>query len=490
MPVCRRFDGIAPSFKPLNNLTALTLFGNWIGGHLALPSAANMSTLLVQDNRLSCAVQQDSSLYINHNQNLLLPGNTFSLPIPRWARTSDVSFLYYSSWWHTWGFCFVTSCLGALAMGTVIAWFYTTTAAHEAHNLVQVRFHCAKALAMWSAGLLLVVIPIFYKGAHLYECGKPWMYFTAAYLYNDLSLQIVLAVVACLSHGIAAFGIRLLETVVSDLYESIPDTPTTSRLTAVLWALWLVITLILSIPSALYIVSTSLPPGGFLGSTTLLIFQHAAAPALYSISAVCIPPLARWVVRKVTGESRPCTAARLMIFARLMVTLVVPFGMVLLLSQGCQARWLMLWSPCREEGTFDISVTVPIAATNTSNAGSNSISITQHSEVCDPARNTRYGSGRCPIAVVDALGTLLVGKLLFAALVGPVRLLISKTKAAEQAKQWVLQKVGLQVTTTTNVDTEAAGIVMLLEIVLVLGFVVPVVPVVVCVAFLFHAKAF
>ena len=52
----------------------------------------------------------------------------------------------------------------------------------------------------------------------------------------------------------------------------------------------------------------------------------------------------------------------------------------------------------------------------------------------------------------------------------------------------MLQNVGLQVTTTTDVDTEAAGIVMLLEIVLVLGFVVPVVPVVVCVAFLLHAS--
>lgn len=92
--------------------------------------------------------------------------------------------------------------------------------------------------------------------------------------------------------------------------------------------------------------------------------------------------------------------------------------------------------------------------------------------------------------MVDALGTLLVGKLLFAALVGPVRLIISKPKATEQAKQWVLQKVGFQATTTMNVDTGATGIVVLLEIVLVLGFVVPVVPVVVCVAFLLGAKAF
>jgi hypothetical protein len=54
---------------------------------------------------------------------------------------------------------------------------------------------------------------------------------------------------------------------------------------------------------------------------------------------------------------------------------------------------------------------------------------------------------------------------------------MSKAKGAELAKQWVLQAA-----TTINADAEAAGIVMLLEIVLALGFVAPVVPVVVCVA--------
>ena len=375
----------------------------------------------------------------------------------------------------------------AIVCGTILL-FCTPAAAQQTHKLVQMQVQCAEALAVWSVGLSLVVIPD--KGAHLYKCGKPWMYLTAAYLYNDPTAEMAAAVAACLSFGIAAWCIRLLEIAVGNLYEFTAEPPTPACRMVSLWVMWLAVTLALSIPSALYIVSTSLPPGGFFGSTTLFIFQHAAVPALYGISALCIPPLARWAVNKVTGQSRPCIAARLMIFARLMVMLIVPFGMVLWLSQGCHAHWLLLWSPCRESGTFDISINVPYTQTSTSDAGSSTISITQHNDVCDPAHNTRYGDGRCPTAVVDALGKLLVEKLLFTALVGPVRLLLFNTEAVEQSKQWVLQKVGIQATTTTDVDTEVAGIIMLLEIALVLGFVVPAVPVVVCVAFVLHAKAF
>ena len=372
-------------------------------------------------------------------------------------------------------------------MATVAVWFRTTTTvAKDTHKLVLVRLQCAKALAVWSLALSCVVMPLFYKGANLYECGKPWMYLTAAYL-ADPSIEMAAAVLACLSFGIAAWCVRLLQDSVGNLYESKCDDepPATTCRMIILWMLWSVITLFLSIPSALYIVSTSLPPGGIFGSVSLLFFQHAAAPALYSISAVFIPPLSRWAVERVTGLPRPSTAAYLMIFARHMVTLVVPFVMVLLLSQGCQARWLELWSPCQESSTFDISVTVSAAANRASGAGTTEIQVTKHSEVCDPASNPRYGHGRCPIAVVDALGTLLVEKLLFTALIGPVKLLLFNTKAAQQARQWVFKT-----TKTTDVDTEAAGIAMLLEMALVLGFVVPVMPLVLCVAFLLHARAF
>ena len=68
----------------------------------------------------------------------------------------------------------------------------------------------------------------------------------------------------------------------------------------------------------LYILSTVLPPDNIwdFPRHILQFFQYVAAPALYTISALVIPPLSRWAVRTFTEVRDAPTAVHLIIFAR------------------------------------------------------------------------------------------------------------------------------------------------------------------------------
>ena len=80
---------------------------------------------------------------------------------------------------------------------------------------------------------------------------------------------------------------------------------------------------------------------------------------------------------------------------------------------------------------------------------------TQH-QVCRPD----YRTGECPRAVVDAVGKLILEKLLFATCIGPVRLLALNIPSVCAAKEWATRRVLCKPTyTVTNelymhVDTE------------------------------------
>lgn len=49
-----------------------------------------------------------------------------------------------------------------------------------------------------------------------------------------------------------------------------------------------------------------------------------------------------------------------MVFARLMVTVLVPCAMVLILDDWCFGLWSQFWQPCQEPGRFDVDLDVTL----------------------------------------------------------------------------------------------------------------------------------
>ena len=375
-----KFGGRIPPLDRLNKLVSLTLFDNNFGGKLRLPSSANFTLLLAQSNRLSCGMDsQSSQISVKpHQRSLVLPGNTFSAPIPQWAQTHEVTFLYYTSWWESWRLSLVTVLVGLVAGGSLLLWLWRVHG-FDWHQLVssaaaetRIRLWCSMCLAKCSVFWVPIVIA-HYAGSHLYECGKPWLYLTAAYLDSDSAVEIVVAVGVCIASGVAAYSVRALESQVEQLYSDRQKEKLTDPISAcrqvLVWCAWIPISFVLSAPIALHIVATTLPPQDNVWNIpvwALELFRYAAAPFLYIISALLVPPLSRFVSHSVGGIKDSSIAVQLMIVARLLVSVLVPFVMVVIFNQQCNAFWLQLWRPCTEDSsTFDISLTLPFQIVRT-----------------------------------------------------------------------------------------------------------------------------
>ena len=160
---------------------------------------------------------------------------------------------------------------------------------------------------------------------------------------------------------------------------------------------------------------------------------------LYCISALMIPPLARFTLVSVVGSHDSTIAARLITCARLIVTLLVPFMAVVALNQQCFAFWLRLWTPCQDDSQFDINIYKKLSFMTT--VGPITVykifEATSHNDICSPTYNT----GECPRAVIDTLGSLIYEKLQFTAFVGPMRMLLLNTKAWRRGQEWFVRTV-------------------------------------------------
>ena len=369
-----KIGGKIPPLDRLNQLVRLTLFDNNFGGKLRLPSSANFTLLLAQSNRLSCGMDsQSSQISVKpHQRSLVLPGNTFSAPIPQWAQTHEVTFLYYTSWWESWWPSLVTVLVGLVAGGSLLLWLWKMHG-FDVHQLLssaaaetRIRVWCSMCLAKCSIFWVPVMI-VYFAGSHLYECGKPWLYLTAAYLDSNSAVELVVALGVCIAAGVAAYSVRALESQVEQLHsdkqkEMLTDV-ISARRQVLVWCVWIPISFVLSAPIALYIVATTLPPQDNVWNIpawALDLFRYAAAPFLYIISALLVPPLSRFVSHSVGGIKDSSVAVQLMIGARLLVSVLVPFVMVIIFNQQCNAFWLQLWRPCTvDSSTFDISLTLP-----------------------------------------------------------------------------------------------------------------------------------
>lgn len=177
-------------------------------------------------------------------------------------------------------------------------------------------------------------------------------------------------------------------------------------------------------------------------------------------------------------------------FARLTVTVLVPITMVVALNQECFALWLQLWKPCNDPNRFNFEASGEISisfAVGTFSA-KHTFQVTKHDDICAPS----YVPGSCSRAVVGSIGDLLFKKTIFTALVGPLRVLLLNTSTVRRCFESVANNL-LRLPdykVTTDLDTEATDIVMLLEVALTFGFLFPLLLPVAALAFVLHMFAF
>eukprot|EP00656_Telonema_subtile_P034594 TRINITY_DN38660_c0_g1_i1.p1 TRINITY_DN38660_c0_g1~~TRINITY_DN38660_c0_g1_i1.p1 ORF type:complete len:731 (+),score=135.56 TRINITY_DN38660_c0_g1_i1:262-2454(+) len=495
-----RLKGTMPLLGPFRNLDSLTLFRNDVKGRIQLPKYNNMSSLFLYDNRLSCEIQGTDTSVLAGDTNLVLPGNMITDPAPSWASMREVSFLVASkNAWIEFEYLIFEICLGLLLLTTTLA----VLACREHGREREQRSACAvlrgifvfqpehhvEVLQVYSSGLLSlasvvwlpILLPLYYTGGNYFECGKDWLYFTIAYLADDPAIEWGCAVAAC---GFAACCVLSIFALSNKVCRNMPtdqdaeDLLTVSQV-ACMVLVWLLLVCLFGTPSVLYVLSTSIPPDQNvfgLSAFALRAFEACAGGFLFLMSAYAIPAAAGLLTTCVTGRAHMLCEMRLVMFARLMVVIVIPFIAVLLLTQACFGYWIKMWTPCADNPTsFFTSVTVFVAGNTTARItqGTLDIPVTTHNEICDPM----FGPAeKCPRAVIDTLGSLVVNKLAFAAFLAPVVALFATSPLAQKIKFFIGTTV-FRITDykpSKSISREIAGVVMLKEYALSLGFCVPV----------------
>lgn len=125
-----------------------------------------------------------------------------------------------------------------------------------------------------------------------------------------------------------------------------PEEATPNRLRLALLAVgWVVVSLVLSMPSVLYALSTSLPSDNSLhiSSGVLQVINRGIGGLLFVISAYIIPTLSRWASRWAVG-GQVWLSGHLITATRSVVTLLVPMCVVITMNQNCFAKVIIIVS--------------------------------------------------------------------------------------------------------------------------------------------------
>jgi len=226
----------------------------------------------------------------------------------------------------------------------------------------------------------------------------------------------------------------------------------------------------------LYAASTSIPPDENnlgLGTLALRLFHNGAGMILFLITSIAVPFLADTLIKCVNGGNKDRgVALHLIMVARLMIALVVPFVAVFVLNQDCHAQWLKLWKPCNSQDNFQVfSCDSKLLFGTQSCFLAPPALLVGHDQVCSPD----YQASRCPRAVVDALGTLIVQKQIFAVFAAPPLALLMCTPWFRSSRDWVMRTLLCQPNYdgAKKIDKELVVVNMLVDYPLVLGFCVP-----------------
>ena len=471
-----RFSGTMPSLSHMTLLQQFAVFGNGIGGHLALPpQAGRMSVLLLHDNHLSCRIEMAGNaagLSFQNTTNLLLPGNVFSGPasqVPSWFSMHAASFLYADSVWHVWRVEILLVVCGIIvllilvcrAMGRdeVLPFFLFT----PSHHVEELELFSSKLMAcscLWAVGL----VPLYILAPRYVECGKEWLYATIVYIDHE-AVEWGVATAACLFPIGAIWAIHALE---QHATKHAASSPTEARSCSwgqlgKIWLLWTGIVILTSAPQALYIISTTLAPGEnvmHLSTFALDIVHHAAPFILFFIGAYILPGAARRIVRMVDKDNEdPIMATKLIMVGRFMTGIGIPFACVVLLSNDCSGSWRSLWTKCADyPASFDANATIRVlGGYGWEKVG---IPVVSHAEICSPQYK---GGGRCPRAVVDVLGTLIFRKLIDDAFLSPVISMVKLMPAIQGTWVCICRLCRPGYRSTKSIDREVRKLITTLE---------------------------
>ena len=105
-----------------------------------------------------------------------------------------------------------------------------------------------------------------------------------------------------------------------------------------LWALWLLLTTVLSLLSVLDQVGKSVP--GLLASEK--IWVSGITLGIGAIQALLSSFVVPAVAHKLVAQQHSLTA-----IANLLMSVLYPTAVILYLDTGCLGNWVALWSPCR-----------------------------------------------------------------------------------------------------------------------------------------------
>lgn len=282
------------------------------------------------------------------------------------------------------------------------------------NDLVELLQQARSRLAIWSALALAVLIPIYYSGAGYYDGCMPWLSYTMPiYLSGCAVCEWACASFACLS---VAYQVHMVHTITSiatnEMAEKAEEECARPGSAVLVFVGWSLCVSLLSLPSVVYAVSTSLPPQNVLGlgSAILLLFQKTAGMILFVVTAFIVPGLSKLTCH--WARLAPSRRGILTVSARLLISLLIPWSLVVVLNQDCLAKWPCLWNTCQQDDTFDISYPEAVIkcvdswpctpeAPDAYIAGYVNRQLVQHSEVCKPQY---VPDGRCPRAAIGVLG--------------------------------------------------------------------------------------
>ena len=358
-----------------------------------------------------------------------------------------------------------------------------------------------------------ILMGLYVAGSNFFECGKSSSRITISYLSDAATIELCVAVFACIFAFVAAYSLVLFghKARVEYPLEGHESIETSAYFKVGL--VWSPILLLMSVFPALYAISTNVPGENTLGigKAVLDLIQHSSGGIMYGINAVLTPLLVVKTFHNPNSTFSSYHTTRVIMFSRTWLMLVVPTVVTIWVNQDCQQGWLKLWSTCESRENFNIEVHLHSQGLASqpdkilvdgwspayvgkpgSSISDTHIPITQHNDICAAGSST---SGRCSRAVVGTLGHLVVSKLFFAAFMSPFLMVLIQTDLIRYLKRGCKNVLTCKAWSAPREDTidlsvEVAGVTMLLEYCLVLGFVVPLILPLTGITFLLHLAVF
>jgi len=538
------------------------------------------------------------SANLSQAQNLLGPGNSFSHPPVEWAATSSVAFLWSDALlWDEWFMNLMYFFCGGVATGVVVTTNYGMrqfVCFSSKHGIESMQWFCCSIGLMLTLLFFPILTTLYAAGSNLFECGKQSSRMTIAYLKDDPVLEWCVACFAVIFAFVGTNAVLLFQKKAIAEYPQQKEVGISRLLRLQVFAVWSVVMLFLGAFPALYAVGHSIPEDNVWGiSAPVLQFVTTFAGAIMvGIDYVVTPTLATFIVHAFHGDSDAKTSrafiaksvafaawkntvgdtdseesrqdlaseidfkatelmlhhlrprykhtAQIVMFTRMMMTIIIPGAVTIAVNQDCYSGWLGIWTTCQNQDNFNLGIQLSspglaggtrvymtvgegnnaqfvgnkirykstmqfigdkyIPGTvvyyfDTGNPGRSvavsQVPVTSHADICAPLEPSR-----CSRAVVETLGALVVAKLFFTAFVSPVLSLLLDTKLGQklmfglenwsELRPWSTPRIRQ----TIDLSTEVVDVTMLLEHCLVLGFFVPVVLPLASIALMVHAAVF